>query len=82
LPIDNFINDGDEIIFGMGEDGAEIAFPDPQLCNLHLAIAWVFTASGFADVYEKYLTDDDRDTGTGNFTHELTRRLQSLLVLG
>ena len=66
----------------MGEDGPSIALPDPRLCNLHLAIARVFAASGFADVYEKYQRDEDLDEGTGNLGEDLTRRLQSLSVLG
>jgi hypothetical protein len=69
----------------MGENGAEIPLPDPRLCNLHLAVARVFTASGFAEVVDKYLRDDERDAGkaeTGGFSEELTRRLQSYMMLG
>ena len=53
--------DGDEIVFGQGEDGDEIDRPDPNICNLHLAIARVSAASGAADVFDRYLDDDDID---------------------
>ncbi|KAI0270775.1 hypothetical protein BGY98DRAFT_235614 [Russula aff. rugulosa BPL654] len=51
------LNDGDEIEFGRGSGGATIALPDPRACNLHLAIARVFAASGAAEVVDKYLED-------------------------
>jgi hypothetical protein len=35
--------------------------PDPRLCNLNLAIARVFTASGVAEVFDKYLGDYEDD---------------------
>ncbi|KAF8497138.1 hypothetical protein F5888DRAFT_328741 [Russula emetica] len=40
------LKDGDEIQFGRGSDGGTIALPDPWACNLHLAIARIFAASG------------------------------------
>ncbi|KAI0251583.1 hypothetical protein BJV78DRAFT_1154371 [Lactifluus subvellereus] len=47
-------NDGDEIEFGKGNG-------DSRICNLHLAIAWVFAASGATDseVFDEYLEDED-----------------------
>ena len=35
--------------------------PDPRICNHHLAIARVFAASGAAEVFDKYLEDDEDD---------------------
>jgi hypothetical protein len=48
----NFIEDGAEMQFGMGVDGAAIDLPDPGICNLHLAVARVIAASGFAEMVE------------------------------
>ncbi|KAI0288761.1 hypothetical protein BC826DRAFT_1036060 [Russula brevipes] len=53
------LDDGDEIQFGKGDAGNRIQLPDPRICNLHLAIARVFAASGAADVFDKYLEDDE-----------------------
>ena len=75
------LNDGDEIKFGKGDDGATIELPDPQLCNLHLAVARVFTALGFAEVVEKFETDNEGDTTT-EFGDELSRRLARMQVFG
>jgi len=58
--IRNFKQDGDEIEFGKGTDPS-IDFPDPRICNLHLAVARVFAASGFAEVVEKYKKGLDGD---------------------
>ena len=55
------LKDGDEIEFGCGNGGNQIALPDPRACNLHLAVARVFAASGAAEVFDKYLDDDERD---------------------
>jgi hypothetical protein len=54
MVVRHFIQDGDKIKFGKGDDAAEILLPDPRLCNLHLAVAQVFAASGFAEVVDKY----------------------------
>ena len=35
--------------------------PDPRVCNLHLAVARVFAASGAAEVFDKYLGDYEDD---------------------
>jgi len=51
------LKDGDEIQFGRGSGGGTIVLPDPWACNLHLAIARVFAASGAAEVVDKYLED-------------------------
>jgi hypothetical protein len=55
------LKDGAEIGFGRGNGGDRIALPDPRICNLHLAVARVFAASGAAEVFDKYLEDDDDD---------------------
>ena len=49
------LKDGDEITFGMGDNGGRIAAPDPRICNLHLAIARVTNASGAAEVFDEFL---------------------------
>ena len=69
------------ITFGNGEDGAAIAWPDPRLCNLHLAVARVFVASGFAEMVEKFEKDNEDDLST-DFGDALWRRLAKLEVLG
>jgi hypothetical protein len=38
-----------------------IQLPEPRICNHHLAIARVFAASGAAEVFDKYLEDDEDD---------------------
>ena len=38
-----------------------IQLPDPRICNLYLAIVRVFAASGAAEVFDKYLEDDEDD---------------------
>ncbi|KAH9963117.1 hypothetical protein BC827DRAFT_1193455 [Russula dissimulans] len=53
------LKDGAEIGFGRGNGGDRIALPDPRICNLHLAVARVFAASGAAEVFDKYLDDDE-----------------------
>jgi len=53
------LDDGDEIEFGRGTSGDIVALPNPLICNLHLAIARVFAASGAAEVFDKYLEDDE-----------------------
>jgi hypothetical protein len=74
-----FIQDGDEMKLGKGEDGANIELPDPRLCNLHLAVARVFAASGFAEVIEKF--DRDHEGGAVmEFGDDLWRRLAMLSV--
>ncbi|KAI9510124.1 hypothetical protein F5148DRAFT_1374740 [Russula earlei] len=53
--------DGDEIKFGSGNGSNMIPLPDPRICNLRLAIARVFAASGATGVFDQYLEDDDDD---------------------
>ncbi|KAF8523340.1 hypothetical protein BU17DRAFT_86082 [Hysterangium stoloniferum] len=55
------LDDGDEIEFGKGNGGNTVQLPDPHICNLHLAVARVVAASGAADVFDKYLEDDEDD---------------------
>jgi hypothetical protein len=59
------LNDGDEIQFGTGEQGAAISRPSPHLCNLHLAIARVFAASGFAEVVDRFMEEWNDDDASG-----------------
>jgi len=77
----NFISDGGEMNLGKGDDGSTIELPDPRLCNLRLAVARVFAASGAAEVVEKILKDNEGDAPT-DFGDELSRRLAMLSVLG
>ena len=63
---------------GKGVNGAEIDLPDPRICNLHLAVARVFAASGFAEVVEKYYKDNG-DEASG-FAEDLSHRLGALLL--
>jgi hypothetical protein len=46
------LRDGDEIKFGGGVDGSKVTLPDSQLCNLHLAVARVYAASGLAEMID------------------------------
>jgi hypothetical protein len=57
------LEDGDEIEFGGGNGGKQISLPDPDVCNLHLAVARVFAASGTAEVFDKHLDDECDFTG-------------------
>jgi hypothetical protein len=55
-------HDGDEIFFNGGKDGNMIDGPDPEYCNLKLAIAWALHACGAADIIaEMHGNDDDDD---------------------
>ncbi len=51
------LRDGDEIKFGRGVDGSRVTLPDSRLCNLHLAVARVYAASGFAEVVDEIMKD-------------------------
>ena len=61
----------------MGDDGANIDLPDPRFCNLHLAVARVFAASGFAEVVDDFFRDGEDDTPI-DFCGDLSRRLDVL----
>ena len=52
------LKDGDELQFGKGITDDKLQLPDPQICNLRLAVARVFAASGAAEVFDKYIDDD------------------------
>ena len=73
-----FIEDGNEMQLGKGADGGSIDLPNPQICNLHLAVARVFAASGFAEVVEHFYKDNG-DNAT-DFGDELIVRLAFLSV--
>ena len=66
--------DGDIMEFGKGEDGDSIDLPDPRLCNLHLAVARVYAASGFAEVVDEILEDDEGDESALDFLDDLSCR--------
>ena len=53
--------DGDEIFFNRGNNGNTIDRPDPEYCNLKLAIARAFHASGAADIIAEFYDNDDED---------------------
>jgi hypothetical protein len=55
------LKDGDEILFGLGEDGQHLDKPDPEYCNLKLALARALHACGAADVIAQLYGDDDDD---------------------
>jgi hypothetical protein len=63
IPVVITLVDDTEIEFGKGEGGSTIALPDPQLCNLHLALARVSAACGASEVFDKYLDEDGGDDG-------------------
>jgi hypothetical protein len=55
-------HDGDEISFNGGNNGDMIDGPDPEYCNLKLAIARALHACGAAEIIaEIYGNDDDDD---------------------
>lgn len=74
----NFIQDGEEMQLGKGVDGAVINLPDPGICNMHLAVARVFAASGFAEVFDRYHRENGDNTPS--LQDELWRRLAFLSV--
>ncbi|KAK9372016.1 uncharacterized protein V1513DRAFT_453743 [Lipomyces chichibuensis] len=51
--------DGEELLFGRGPEGATMDLPDGELFNIHLSIADVLHASGAGEVIEKVLQDED-----------------------
>ena len=58
-----------------------IPLPDPRFCNLHLAIARLFTASGLAEVFDEIVKDWEADKSSDgssdrlDFQDEVWRRL-------
>lgn len=55
------LKDGDEIPFGLGADGQRLDKPNPEYCNLKLALARALHACGAADVITQLYGDDDDD---------------------
>ena len=53
------LNEGDHMTFGTGAHGGSIDEPDPDFCNLKLAIARALHACGAADIIAKIYDDDD-----------------------
>ncbi|KAI6099089.1 hypothetical protein F5141DRAFT_1219280 [Pisolithus sp. B1] len=82
------LKDGDEIHFGAGIGGRQIALPNPRICNIHLAVCRVSYACGASEVFDQFLDDED-DEGCqvpvyfgGPFVSDnvLMRKLETLLV--
>ncbi|RDB15278.1 hypothetical protein Hypma_004791 [Hypsizygus marmoreus] len=82
----NLLNDGDEIAFGRGPEGARLGpGPHPRLCNLRLAIMRVFQDSGampvMADLEEgannRYVNCFPRDLLSPHFCDVLSRTLMA-----
>ncbi|KAF8343254.1 hypothetical protein F5887DRAFT_974072 [Amanita rubescens] len=55
------LQDGDEIHFGTGIGGRRVPFPDPRICNLHLAVCRVSYACGASEIFDQFLDDEDDD---------------------
>ena len=56
------LKDGDEICFGCGPaEGSWIDKPNPDYCNIRLAIARALDACGAADVITEIYGDDEDD---------------------
>jgi hypothetical protein len=56
------LTEGQEISFGRGESADRtLAKPNPEYCNLKLAIARVMNACGAADIIAEMYGDDDDD---------------------
>ena len=53
--------DGDELTFKKGKYGTVIDRPDPEFCNLKLAIARELHACGAAGIIAETYSDDDAD---------------------
>jgi len=60
------LSDGQEIIFGRGPNGQVIDKPNPEYCNIKLAIARVMHACGAADIIAEMDWDDDDDKAIDN----------------
>jgi hypothetical protein len=81
------LRDGHEILFGAGTGGCLVPFPDPRICNLHLAVCQVSSACGVSEIFDQFLDDDDDDRFQvpvyfgGPFVSDdvLMRRLESLV---
>jgi hypothetical protein len=82
--------DGDELTFKGGGNGNMIDGPDPEFCNLKLAIARALHACGAADIIAEIYGDNDDDEAIitqpvyfgGPFVSDdvLCRRLDDRLV--
>jgi hypothetical protein len=53
--------DGDELSFNGGKNGDVIDGPDPEYCNLRLAIARALHACGAADIIAEMYANGDYD---------------------
>jgi hypothetical protein len=61
------LSDGQEIIFGRGDpNGQVIDKPNPEYCNIKLAIARAMHACGAADIIAEMDWDDDDDKTIDN----------------
>ena len=82
MVVRTFAQDGKEVKFGQGNSATAIPLPDPRLCNLHLAVARVFTASGFAEVVDLIFRGGSEGDGTADLGHDLLHKLMMLSVGG
>jgi hypothetical protein len=48
-------------VFGSGPGGTHIPPPDPQMCNLRLAVSRVAYASGASEIFDKFVDDEGED---------------------
>ena len=55
------MKDGDEIHFGTGVGGRQVALPDPRICNLHLAVCRVSYACGASEIFDQFVDGEDDD---------------------
>jgi len=67
IPLTITLSDGQEIIFGRGNpNGRVIDKPNPEYCNIKLAIARAMHACGAADIIAGMDWDDDDDEAIVN----------------
>lgn len=64
LPITLQVQEGEEIVFGVGSD--KVGLPHPDYCNIRLAVARILHASGAAEAVERYLEDVDGMMAAGH----------------
>ena len=61
------LSDGQEIIFGRGDpNGQVVDKPNPEYCNIKLAIARAMHACGVANIFAQMGWDDDDDEAIVN----------------
>ena len=57
------LQDGDEIVFHGGNPHLKdfVPLPNPQFCNLKLAIAWAMHACAASEIMDQLYDNDDND---------------------